>query len=116
MTTNIYFYNINLCIHPANERWRYSVTPSLIGWTHIQNDPCAYLKCDKSHGSLRLPGAFTPRHDFEVKSIHDKVVINADQTLKCELGKVFFYRCVDVQNFKHREGKVGMVTIFPFTG
>ena len=25
---------------PANERWRYSVTPSLIGWVHTQNDPC----------------------------------------------------------------------------
>ena len=24
---------------PANERWRYSVTPSLIGWAHMQNDP-----------------------------------------------------------------------------
>ena len=27
-------------MHPANERWRYSVTPSLIVWAHIQNDPC----------------------------------------------------------------------------
>ena len=24
---------------PANERWRYTVTPSLIGWVHTQNDP-----------------------------------------------------------------------------
>ena len=30
---------INLCMHPANERWCYSVTPSLIGRAHIQNDP-----------------------------------------------------------------------------
>ena len=27
-----------LCIRPANERWRYTVTPSLIGWAHTQND------------------------------------------------------------------------------
>ena len=27
------------CMQPANERWRYSVTPSLIGWAHKQNDP-----------------------------------------------------------------------------
>ena len=34
---------IILCMHPANERWRYSVTPSLIGWAHTQNDPwCWY--------------------------------------------------------------------------
>ena len=26
----------------ANERYRYSVTASLIGWSHTQNDPCFY--------------------------------------------------------------------------
>ena len=31
---------IILCMRPANERWRYTVTPSLIGWAHTQNDPC----------------------------------------------------------------------------
>ena len=25
---------------PANERWRYIVTPSLIGWVHTQNNSC----------------------------------------------------------------------------
>ena len=30
---------IILCMHPANERWCYSVTPSLIGWAQTQNDP-----------------------------------------------------------------------------
>ena len=34
------FEGIILCMCPANERWRYSVTPSLIGWAHAQNDPC----------------------------------------------------------------------------
>ena len=29
---------IVLCMHPANERWRYIVTPSLIGWAHTGND------------------------------------------------------------------------------
>ena len=28
-----------LCMCPAKERWRYSVTPSLIGWAHTQYDP-----------------------------------------------------------------------------
>ena len=27
----------------ANERRRYIVTSYLIGWAHIQNDPCHYL-------------------------------------------------------------------------
>ena len=31
---------IILCGRPANERRRYNVTPSLIGWAHTQNDPC----------------------------------------------------------------------------
>ena len=31
---------IILCMHPANERRRYIVMPSLIGWVHTQNDPC----------------------------------------------------------------------------
>ena len=26
-------------MRPANERWLYSVTPSLIGWAHMENDP-----------------------------------------------------------------------------
>ena len=30
---------IILCMHPANERWRYSVMPSPIGWVHTQDDP-----------------------------------------------------------------------------
>ena len=31
---------IILCMRPANERRRYIVTSSLIGWAHTQNDPC----------------------------------------------------------------------------
>ena len=31
---------IILCMRPANERRRYSVTSSLIGWVLTQNDPC----------------------------------------------------------------------------
>ena len=30
--------NDTLCMCPANERWRYSVTSSLIGWAHTQNN------------------------------------------------------------------------------
>ena len=34
----VFYAEIILCMHPANEKWRYSVTPSLIGWEHTQND------------------------------------------------------------------------------
>ena len=30
---------IILCTAPANERQHYTVKPSLVGWTHTQNDP-----------------------------------------------------------------------------
>ena len=33
-------------MHPANERRRYIVTSSLIGWVHRQNDPANPLKVD----------------------------------------------------------------------
>ena len=33
---------IILCMLPSNERRRYSVTPSFIGWAHTQNDPCSH--------------------------------------------------------------------------
>ena len=36
---------IILCMCPANERWRYNVTSSLIGWAHSQNDPCEWSWC-----------------------------------------------------------------------
>ena len=33
---------IILCMRPANERWRYNVTASLVGWAHAQKDPWAW--------------------------------------------------------------------------
>ena len=35
---------IILCMCQANERRRYNVTSSLIGWAHTQNDPCRWHK------------------------------------------------------------------------
>ena len=34
------FPGIILCMATANGRRRYTVTSSLIGWAHTQNDPC----------------------------------------------------------------------------
>ena len=34
---------IILCVRPASEWRRYTVTPSLIGWAHSQNDPCYHV-------------------------------------------------------------------------
>ena len=35
----VLYSGIILCIGLANERWRYIVTPSLIGWAHTHTDP-----------------------------------------------------------------------------
>ena len=37
---------------PANERWRYNVTSSFIGWAHIQNDPCKLFFWNIQHGDV----------------------------------------------------------------
>ena len=34
---------IILFICPANQRWHYTIMPSLIGWAHTQNDPAIIL-------------------------------------------------------------------------
>ena len=35
-------WGIILCMRPANERRRYNVTSTLIGWGHSQNHPCSF--------------------------------------------------------------------------
>ena len=42
-----YFPQGSLCICPANERQRYIVMSSLIGWSHTQNDPCCHSSSRK---------------------------------------------------------------------
>ena len=48
---------IILCTCAANERRRYNVTSSLIGWAHTQNDPC--WGCDPGYNSLTWPLSLT---------------------------------------------------------
>ena len=45
-----------LCMHPSNERRRYIVTLSLIGWAHTQNDPCMYSYFSPALQNHILPG------------------------------------------------------------
>ena len=39
---HLFTSGIILCMRPANERRRNNVTPSLIGWAHLQNNPCYF--------------------------------------------------------------------------
>ena len=38
-----YVYRLILVLSPANERRRYKVTPSLIGWAQPKNQPCCII-------------------------------------------------------------------------
>ena len=40
-----------LCMHPVNERWRYNVTESLIGWAHTDDDPWS----QHIHPDIQIP-------------------------------------------------------------
>ena len=50
---------IILCMCPANERWRYSVTSSLIGWAHTQNDP--YEMCPSPKFGVKAEQIYFPQ-------------------------------------------------------
>ena len=57
---------IILNIHPTNERRRYIVTSSLIGWVHAQNDPCI----------CRPPWIQSLRLDYKETSMLKSVLMN----------------------------------------
>ena len=71
---------IILYMCPASERQRYNVRSPLIGWVHIQNDPCwcavcmtgCYIKCHAA--SYDLTSHFLcPLKEMTVKSLNFKV-------------------------------------------
>ena len=64
-------------MRPANEKLRYNVTSSLIGWAHTQNDPCFYhyrTVCNivQPWIAITLHGAITVLCAMVVQVIHDK--------------------------------------------
>ena len=59
---------ISLCMRPANERWLYNVTSSLIGWAHTQNDPCFYIISTSEQTTYQLGPSFY--HDDVIKWKH----------------------------------------------
>ena len=42
--TNGSYTELYLGLRPANERWRYFVTMSLIGWAQAKNQPCIHTE------------------------------------------------------------------------
>ena len=56
---------IILCMYPANGRWRYTVTSSLIGWAHTQNDP--WTDIQNIIQNISLLAYYNTRHHFFIE-------------------------------------------------
>ena len=52
------YSRIILCMRSANERWRYIVTSSLIGWAHAQNDPWLLIMMPLPSTNLTVTSSF----------------------------------------------------------
>ena len=70
---------IILCMRLASERWRYTVTPSLIGWAHTQNFVYASSQWEMAlhcNAISHWLGAYTEWSlDFMKKSWHGKACV-----------------------------------------
>ena len=63
------FSGIILCMRPANERRRYIVTSSPIGWAHTQNDPWFCMRHEEariSTGLMLWPNKLLPHVDGDM--------------------------------------------------
>ena len=54
---SVLLFGIILCMLPANERRRYIVMPSLIGWAYPQFGPCCYMQPTYKRSSLIRRGS-----------------------------------------------------------
>ena len=84
---------IILRMRPANERWRYSVTPSLIGWAHTQNDLWDSLLTFRSDSDLdwgSLPYKTWNSHDLysclHIQSLTYSTTHNVCLALNCAMS------------------------------
>ena len=55
-----------LCMRPANERRRYNVTSSFIGWAHTISDPCSHIPVPNSQSPNHLSCAPSPSFLFHL--------------------------------------------------
>ena len=82
----VYHSGLILGLHPANERHRYKVTPSLIGWAQTYNQPCHWLCwC----GSMwEIPGILPKA----IKKCIQKCIA-CDQS-RCFLRRKYYLQCL----------------------
>ena len=92
----------SFCVCPANERRRYNVTSSLIGWAHTQNDPCSprmaciisnFQKLINFIGPILQPIKYQPCITDILKNTTDEKCIKFDK-LKTVSVTIRFERCV----------------------
>ena len=70
------YAGIILCMHPANDRWHYIITSSLIGWAHSQNYPC-------SSQDYSFHSDLISRHEVDTKlyTNHESTAVVTAKTL-----------------------------------
>ena len=86
---------IILCMHSANERWRYIVTSSLIGWAHTQNE-----HAERIEASTR----WSPLHNFRFQ-IHffDWKIMHFDSSrLRHDMEKISTLRREESRGFSYQ--------------
>ena len=94
-----------LCMSPANERWRYSVTLSLIGWAHTQNHPWIYCYI---HGLMQESGAY--HIDWLVQERCNSIANALELHLSCTNPSIWFHsvtgtwtdRWMTINTFYHK--------------
>ena len=75
-------------MRPVNERRRYMVTPSFIGWAHTQNDLCALTSrsrrlCNISVEYLQINyQAFAHAYDLILRVVHVNKLFLVDRQFK----------------------------------
>ena len=70
-----------LCMCPANERWRYIVTPSLIGWPNTQNGPRTWWSYFHETATQTRPVALSAQNSA-IRSVVCQCIVVRDILLR----------------------------------
>ena len=94
------------CVWPANERWRYNVTSSLIGWAHAHAGPCS------SAAQMQdLDMVITvPADDLVLKNLKPSVTTMMTGSTNIRLGKILLpgpWFNIKMLSYQYRKSQCG---------
>ena len=67
---------VSVCMRSVNERRRYNVISSLIGWAHTQSDPCTFPGLDVSKSNY-FPGLNNDNFQIKLHRMWKKILVNS---------------------------------------